>query len=52
MCLGKTFNEKTHLDFIKNTYRFYTGLIFFFWYVSACVDFYSILEQWANELYQ
>lgn len=51
MCLGKTFNDKTHLYFIENTYRFYTGLMFF-WYVSACVDFYSILEQWANELYQ
>lgn len=47
MCLGKTFNEKTHLDFIENTYRFLYRLNFFFWHVSACVDFYSIPEQWA-----
>lgn len=30
MCLGKTFNEKTHLDFIENTYRFLYRLNFFF----------------------
>lgn len=51
MCLGKTVNEKTHLDFIKNTYRFYTGLIFFFFLIRECVCwllFYpGTMSQWA-----
>lgn len=45
MCLGKTFNEKTHLYFIENTYRFYTGLIFFDMWVRVL----TFILSWNNE---
>lgn len=46
MCLGKTFNEKTHLDFIENTYKFLYRLNFFF---DMWVHVLTFILSWNNE---